>query len=82
MRVGDIMKELTDLKSRGIPLLDAEPRMGFAGHRIALLDPKAAGITLEWWRTRGGLRAPCYSPLPVMNGLKSCFAVSVSEAST
>jgi methylmalonyl-CoA epimerase len=37
--VEDIDEALTELKSKGIPLLDQTPRIGHAGCRIAFLDP-------------------------------------------
>jgi len=39
--VEDIDAALSELKGKGIPLLDEVPRIGHAGCRIAFLDPKA-----------------------------------------
>ena len=39
--VEDIDEALAELKAKGIPLLDPEPRIGHAGCRIAFIDPKA-----------------------------------------
>ncbi len=45
--VKDIKKELEILKAKGIPLIDAEPRIGVGGHKVAFLHPKATKILLE-----------------------------------
>ena len=37
--VEDIEEALTELKAKGVPLLDETPRIGHAGCRIAFLDP-------------------------------------------
>jgi methylmalonyl-CoA/ethylmalonyl-CoA epimerase len=39
--VENIDEALAELKAKGIPLLDTEPRIGHAGSRIAFIDPKA-----------------------------------------
>jgi methylmalonyl-CoA/ethylmalonyl-CoA epimerase len=39
--VEDIDAALAELKEKGIPLLDPEPRIGHAGCRIAFIDPSA-----------------------------------------
>lgn len=39
--VENIDEALAELKSKGFPLLDPEPRIGHAGCRIAFIDPKA-----------------------------------------
>lgn len=39
--VENIDEALAELKAKGIPLLDPEPRIGHAGCRIAFIDPKA-----------------------------------------
>ena len=39
--VEDIDQALAELKSKGVPLLDAVPRIGHAGCRIAFIDPSA-----------------------------------------
>ena len=45
--VNDIKAELEQLKAKGIPLIDQEPRIGAGGHKIAFLHPKATKILLE-----------------------------------
>jgi methylmalonyl-CoA/ethylmalonyl-CoA epimerase len=44
--VEDIDEALEELKAKGIPLLDAVPRIGHGGARIAFLDPSATGNCL------------------------------------
>ena len=39
--VETIDEALAELTSKGIPLLDEQPRIGHAGARIAFIDPKA-----------------------------------------
>jgi len=39
--VENIDEALAELKAKGIPLLDSEPRIGHAGCRIAFIDPSA-----------------------------------------
>ena len=39
--VEDIDAALAELKAKGVPLLDPEPRIGHAGCRIAFIDPRA-----------------------------------------
>lgn len=39
--VEDIDEALSELKAKGIPLLDQVPRIGHAGCRIAFIDPSA-----------------------------------------
>lgn len=47
-RVPDIDKRLAELKAKGIPLADEEPRPGGAGARIAFLDDSAfGGVAIE-----------------------------------
>jgi methylmalonyl-CoA/ethylmalonyl-CoA epimerase len=47
-RVPDLDRALEDCRAAGYRLLDATPRAGAAGRRIAFLHPKAtAGILLE-----------------------------------
>ena len=41
LEVENIDEALAELKVKGIPLLDAVPRIGHAGCRIAFLDPSA-----------------------------------------
>lgn len=45
--VKDIKKELERLKSKGVPLIDNEPRIGAGGHKVAFINPKATKILLE-----------------------------------
>ncbi len=45
-RVADIDAALASLKERGIALIDAEPRAGIRGSRVAFLHPKATGGVL------------------------------------
>ena len=46
--VEDIDEALTELKAKGIPLIDQVPRIGHAGCRIAFLDPSATeGCLIE-----------------------------------
>ena len=39
--VENIDEALAELKAKGIPLIDQEPRIGHAGCRIAFIDPSA-----------------------------------------
>lgn len=41
--VDDLEAALRDLQARGVPLIDAVPRVGAGGTRVAFLHPKAAG---------------------------------------
>jgi methylmalonyl-CoA/ethylmalonyl-CoA epimerase len=45
-RVEDIDAALTELKEKGVKLIDQEPRLGAGGARIAFLHPKATGGVL------------------------------------
>jgi len=46
--VDDLDAALRDMKARGVPLLDATPRVGAGGCRVAFVHPKgAAGVLLE-----------------------------------
>lgn len=45
-RVADIRAELAKLKSRGVRLIDEEPRRGAHGNIIAFLHPKSTGGVL------------------------------------
>ncbi|MFH1650877.1 MAG: methylmalonyl-CoA epimerase [Chloroflexota bacterium] len=47
IRVKDISAELQNLKAKGIPLVDNEPRVGADGHKIAFVHPKAMKILME-----------------------------------
>jgi methylmalonyl-CoA/ethylmalonyl-CoA epimerase len=59
--VDDIDKALAEAQAAGIDLIDAEPRMGMHGTRIAFLHPKAMGGVLtelvEEQRKAGGASA-------------------------
>jgi methylmalonyl-CoA/ethylmalonyl-CoA epimerase len=44
--VDDIVAALAEAKSAGVELIDAEPRMGMHGARIAFLHPKTMGGVL------------------------------------
>ncbi len=45
--VRNINDELKTLKAKGIPLIDAEPKIGAGGRKIAFLHPKATKILIE-----------------------------------
>jgi methylmalonyl-CoA epimerase len=46
--VSDLESKLTDLKRRGVALIDETPRVGAEGCKVAFLHPKAmAGILVE-----------------------------------
>jgi methylmalonyl-CoA/ethylmalonyl-CoA epimerase len=48
VEVDDIEKELEELKGKGAPVLDDEPRIGAGGHRVAFIHPKGtSGVLLE-----------------------------------
>jgi methylmalonyl-CoA/ethylmalonyl-CoA epimerase len=61
-RVDDINATLASLKQLGIELIDAEPRTGIWGSRVAFLHPRSTGGVLTElvepvegdWRSRGG----------------------------
>jgi methylmalonyl-CoA/ethylmalonyl-CoA epimerase len=44
--VTDIRKSLDEARAAGLELIDAEPRMGMHGARIAFVHPKSAGGVL------------------------------------
>jgi len=44
--VSDIEKSLADARAAGLELIDAEPRMGMHGARIAFVHPKSVGGVL------------------------------------
>lgn len=47
-RVDDIEAALADLKSKGVRLIDEQPRAGAHGNRIAFLHPKSTqGVLIE-----------------------------------
>jgi methylmalonyl-CoA/ethylmalonyl-CoA epimerase len=43
-RVDDIHAALADLKARGVPLIDAEPKPGIHDTLVAFVHPKAGGL--------------------------------------
>ncbi len=45
--VSDIKATLEALKEKGVPLVDAEPRTGVGGSKMAFLHPKATKALLE-----------------------------------
>ncbi len=46
--VDDLDRALAELKARGVPLVDQQPRVGAGGSRVAFVHPKgAAGVLLE-----------------------------------
>jgi methylmalonyl-CoA/ethylmalonyl-CoA epimerase len=48
LRVDDIEKTLSDLREKGVRLIDEIPRMGAHGTRIAFLHPKSThGVLIE-----------------------------------
>lgn len=44
--VDDLAASLDELASRGVPLIDRQPRPGARGHQVAFLHPKAMGGVL------------------------------------
>ena len=46
LKVENIKTVLSELKKRGIRLIDDEPRLGAAGHKIAFIHPKSTGGVL------------------------------------
>ena len=46
LRVDDIETALTELKAKGVRLIDEKPRRGAGGAQIAFLHPKATGGVL------------------------------------
>lgn len=47
-RVENIEEALAELKAKGVPLIDAVPRPGAGGARVAFVHPKAAnGVLVE-----------------------------------
>jgi methylmalonyl-CoA/ethylmalonyl-CoA epimerase len=42
-RTHDILADLERLSSQGIELIDAHPRLGARGHRVAFLHPRSTG---------------------------------------
>jgi methylmalonyl-CoA epimerase len=47
-RVTDLDAKLAELTARGVPLIDAEPRRGAHGRRVAFIHPRGtAGVLVE-----------------------------------
>lgn len=46
IRVKDIRAALAELKSKGLKLIDEEPRTGAHGHLVAFIHPKSTGGVL------------------------------------
>ena len=46
LEVEDIDSALTELREKGVKLLDEVPRVGLGGARIAFLDPESTGNLL------------------------------------
>lgn len=46
IRVKDIRSALAELKSKGVKLIDEEPRAGAHGHLVAFIHPKSTGGVL------------------------------------
>lgn len=58
LRVPDASRALARLRAAGLEAVDAEPRPGARGHRVAFLHPRStAGVLVELVE-RGGGRAP------------------------
>ena len=51
--VEDIEAALAELRARGVPLIDKEPRPGAGGSRVAFVHPKAAGGVLLELKQKG-----------------------------
>ncbi len=47
LAVNDIEQELSNLRGKGVPIIDEKPRNGVEETRIAFLHPKAAGVLIE-----------------------------------
>ena len=47
LEVSDIQGILESLKSKGFPLVDAEPRIGAEGSKVAFLHPKGTKVLIE-----------------------------------
>ena len=45
--VGDIDEALGSLRAAGLELIDAEPRQGIRGSRVAFLHPRSTGVLTE-----------------------------------
>jgi len=47
-QVEDIKQALAEMKAKGAPVIDAEPRIGAGGHKVAFLHPKGFnGVLIE-----------------------------------
>lgn len=46
VQVEGLQEMLTDLKARGVQLIDESPRIGARGHKVAFIHPKATGGVL------------------------------------
>jgi methylmalonyl-CoA/ethylmalonyl-CoA epimerase len=47
-QVDDIKQALAEMKAKGAPVIDAEPRIGAGGHKVAFLHPKGFnGVLIE-----------------------------------
>jgi methylmalonyl-CoA/ethylmalonyl-CoA epimerase len=46
LEVEDIEAALSEMKAKGVPLLDQRPRPGHGGSQIAFLDPRGTGDVL------------------------------------
>ena len=47
-QVDDIKQAIADLKAKGAPLIDQEPRLGAGGHKVAFIHPKGFnGVLVE-----------------------------------
>ena len=55
--VDDIEKALTELRARGVTLIDQAPRVGAGGCRVAFVHPKAAGGVLLELKEGGEVQA-------------------------
>ena len=47
LEVSDIQSTLDELKEKGVPLVDEEPRTGVENSKIAFLHPKGTKVLLE-----------------------------------
>ena len=47
LEVSNIQDALETLTKRGVALIDAKPRIGAGGHKIAFLHPKGTKVLIE-----------------------------------
>jgi methylmalonyl-CoA epimerase len=48
VEVDEIERELAELKAKGAPVIDEQPRIGAGGHKVAFIHPKGtSGVLLE-----------------------------------